>query len=259
MKTKSLIRKLASYFPKREKDSFDFVGLMVPPYKAETNRILLCLDFDESILKEALSFKPDLIITHHPFFFGNKKEILANNKERERCYLALREAHIPLTSYHTNFDRAKGGMNDLLAKKLNLQNIHPLISENMARGGILEKAMPIQEFTHYALKCLNADYGTLIAEGKKLIKTVAIIGGGGSREFTSALEEGYDIYISGDCPHHVRREIILSHYNYLDLPHEIESIFMEGMTKILLNIDQSLTIKSINHERAPYLITNDSK
>jgi hypothetical protein len=55
--------------------------------------------------------------------------------------------------------------------------------------------------------------------------------------------------------HHGRREIVLRHYNYLDLPHEIEKAFMSRMTKTLLNIDQTLTISSVDHEqRLPEVI-----
>jgi putative NIF3 family GTP cyclohydrolase 1 type 2 len=86
----------------------------------------------------------------------------------------------------------------------------------------------------------GVSYGLLIAAGKPMISSVAMIGGGGWMENVNAQAEGYDIYLSGDCPHHGRREIVLRHYNYLDLPHEIEKAFMTRMTKTLLNIDQTI-------------------
>ena len=77
----------------------------------------------------------------------------------------------------------------------------------------------------------DINYGLLLNYGKKMIKTVAIVGGGGSKYYKDAMLDGADIYISGDCPHHVRRDIITSNFNYLDLPHEIEKIFMDKKNK----------------------------
>ena len=94
----------------------------------------------------------------------------------------------------------------------------------------------------------------LINNGAKIIKKVGIIGGGGSRGWRLAKEEGCDIYISGDAPHHVRREIIADNYNYLDMPHEIEKIFMPTMKEILLELDPSLEIKTVDHEKLPKVI-----
>ena len=94
----------------------------------------------------------------------------------------------------------------------------------------------------------------LIANGKPVVESAAIIGGGGSRDWRVAKEAGFDIYISGDTPHHVRRDIILNNYNYLDMPHEIEKIFIPQMKKILLELDDSLEILTIDHEKLPKVI-----
>jgi putative NIF3 family GTP cyclohydrolase 1 type 2 len=61
-------------------------------------------------------------------------------------------------------------------------------------------------------------------------------------------------FISGDAPHHVRRDIVLREYNYLDLPHEIERIFISQMGKILKEIDADLEVIAINHEETPEVI-----
>jgi putative NIF3 family GTP cyclohydrolase 1 type 2 len=145
-------------------------------------------------------------------------------------------------------------MNDALAQALNLKNIRPLEGCKMARGGELEKEMEIHDFAFYANKCLKIEYSHLINAGKKNIKTVAIIGGAGSREYVTAMLEGYDIFISGDIPHHARRDIIAAHYNFLDMSHEIEKIFMPQMKKLLLEIDSTLKVDIIDHEIIPELI-----
>lgn len=251
-----LFRELAKSFPKSLKEGFDRVGLMTGKLPENINHILLCLDFDEEVLSlvKEMPEKPDLILTHHPFIFGTRMRVLNRDENKRRVCEEIDKMNIPVYSMHTNFDSGKGGMNDALANALKLKNIHPLEFCKMARGGELEKEMEIHEFALHANKCLKMDYSHLINAGKKMIKTVAIIGGGGSREFSIAQKEGYDIFISGDIPHHARRDVIANHYNFLDMSHEIEKIFMPQMEKILLGIDPTLKITKVDHEIIPELI-----
>ena len=114
--------------------------------------------------------------------------------------------------------------------------------------------MEIHEFALYANKCLGVEYSHLINGGTKQIKKVAIIGGAGSRDFLKVKDEGYDIFISGDIPHHARRDVLAFHYNFLDMSHEIERIFMPQMKKLLLEIDSTLKVEIIDHEVIPELI-----
>lgn len=258
MKTKALLRKLSIFFPKKLAESYDYPGLQVGKLKEDTNNVLLCLDFDEDVLNYILSNKLenklDLIITHHPFIFGNKKDILANDNNKNYLYHKMEELNIPIYSFHTNFDSGINGMNDALVEKLGLINTHRLISEPMACGGELPQEMDIKEFAKYALDKLNVDYGLLLNYGNKIIKSVAIIGGGGWRGYKAAQLESYDIFISGDIPHHGRRDVVANKYNYLDLPHEVENIFMEQMKKILLSFDNSINVSCLYQEQLPEVI-----
>jgi dinuclear metal center YbgI/SA1388 family protein len=254
METRALLRKLAVYYPQRLRESYDFGGLMVGKLPEEVHSVFLCLDFDDEVYPLALKAKADIIITHHPFFFGTRYQILKSDPVKAALYQKMLEAKMTLLSYHTNFDAGNPGMNDELAEKLGLVGVKPLETAPMARGGRLPQSMEIHDFARYAKTRLGVDYGLLIAAGKSTISSVALIGGGGWMENVNAQAEGYDIYLSGDCPHHGRREIVLRHYNYLDLPHEIEKAFMSRMTKTLLNIDQSIQVVSVDHEKLPEVI-----
>lgn len=255
MNTASLIRKLYNHYPKKIAEHFhDYVGMMVGKLKKETNSIFICLDFDETILEEAINFKPDLIITHHPFFYGSKAKILKKDERKARINEILLEHDISLLSMHTNFDGGTPGMNDALVNALELEDIYTPIEEISMRIGYLKEEMDIDDFAKYAKEKLHADYGALIHEGKDKIKKVGIVGGGGSYFYKVAKDEGCDIYISGDVSHHVRRDIVLDKFNYLDLPHEIESIFMEQLKSVLLSFDSTLNIKTINHEKMMKII-----
>lgn len=256
MNTKKLLLKLSKRFPKRyAKFYHDHVGLMTGKLPTEVHNILLCLDFDYEVLPLVKENKPDLIITHHPFIYGTRAKVFKFDKLKEQLCKEIDELGVPIYSMHTNFDSGKDGMNDALAELLGLKNVYcPVTKDFCMRIGELDKAMPIEEFASFAKANLNVDYALLINEGNQMIKKVGIIGGGGSRDYKVAIEEGCDIYISGDAPHHVRRSIVNEHFNYLDVPHEVERVFMPQMKKILLEIDPELHVLMVDHEEMPKVI-----
>lgn len=259
MKTTDLLRKIAKFYPKTiAKKYHDPVGLQTGKLKEDTKTVLLCLDFDEIVYdyleKNNLFSKIDLIITHHPFIFGTKYKVFKYDENKKNLCTLIDNKNIPIYSYHTNFDEGKDGMNDALAKKLGLINIKPLEGDPMARGGRLPQEMNIDEFAKYAIDKFNVDYSLLLNYGKKTIKNIAIVGGGGWRTFSIASKEDYDIFISGDIPHHGRRAVVSNKFNYLDMPHEIERIFMEAFSNKLKEICPEIEILTIDHEKLPKIV-----
>lgn len=257
MNTRRLLLKLSKKFPKKlAKKHHDYVGLMCGTLKEDVKRIFLCLDFDDTIYDQMLEAKPDLIITHHPFIYGQKSKVLKYDLRKKELVDKLLADNIPVYSFHTNFDEGKDGMNDALARKAGLKNIRQLEVEPMARGGELPYPMTMEELTKYLCDKFDVSYGICMNYGAKTIKNMAIIGGGGWYMYEKVALEGYDCYVSGDIPHHGRRGVVTGKFNYIDLPHEIENIFMEQMKKVLLEIDESLEIVTITHEKSPQIIMN---
>lgn len=247
---KKLMTKLYKLYPRYlAKKNHDYVGVMVKPSKEEVNNILVCLDLDEAVLNK-IPDNIDLIITHHPFLYGRSKvQVLKTDPIKKELYDRLVNMGIGVISMHTNFDEAKGGMNDVLASKLELKNIYAPDEFLMMRIGDLNNELEIDDFISYAKVKLNINYALLQGYGKKTIKKVALIGGGGSHYFKVAYNEGADIYISSDAPHHIRREVTAYKFNYLEVPHEVERVFMQKMKEDLLKIDSSLNITIIDHEK----------
>lgn len=255
MNGRSFISIIGKKFPKRIAEKYhDYVGLMTGVIPNEVNKVLLCLDYDEEVHEIAKEYKPDLVLSHHPFFYGDKKWVLENYPFKKALYEEINKEGINIFSLHTNFDECKDGMNDALVDALNLKDVYSASNYPMMRVGYLSNEMDIQDFAKYAKECLKVNYGLLINAGKQKVKKVAIIGGGAANEYPHALEEGADIYISGDVKHPVRREMISLKMNYLDLPHEIEKIFIPQMKKIINNIDSSIDILCVDHEKEPLVI-----
>ena len=254
MEMNVILRRIAKDFPKRLKAPYDRVGLMTGKKLETVQKIFLSLDLDWEVLPLVKEFKPDVIITHHPFIFGTRARVLKHDESKRLLVEEIDKLGIPVYSFHTNFDTGRGGMNDALANALGLKNIYVPMKEPMMRIGELETPLEAVEFAKFAKTVFHVDYALLINRGAKNIKKVGIIGGGGSRSWRIAMDEGCDIYISGDAPHYVRRDVVNAGYNYLDMPHEIEKIFMPTMKKILLSYDPTLEILAVDHEKLPKVI-----
>lgn len=242
MNSQKLIKKLWKMFPiKVARKYHDYVGLMVSHLKENTNKILLCLDVNQNVINKAIDENVDLIISHHPFLYGKKSVVLKDDYKKAQYDLLLSK-NIPVYSFHTNFDECKNGMNDALANALNLDNIREIPNCPLGRMGELKDYMDIDDFAYLALNKLNLNHVQLIKGSKNNVKIVGIIGGSGSREALNALNNGCDIFLSGDTPYHIRKQLIDLGLNYLHVDHEVEKIFMYQMKKILLNIDSNLNI-----------------
>jgi len=254
MNASKLLYNLRKWFPKSVGYPGDFIGLQTGKIKGDIKTIAICLDFDNDVFDKIKNRKVDLILTHHPFIYGKRKEVMFYDIVKRKLCNTIDKLKIPVYSMHTNFDSGKGGMNDALAIKLGLKNIKSLKADPMIRGGKLPKEMDIHAFAKLAKEKLELDYVMLIARGKKKVKSAAICGGAAAGCFKMAMEEGYDVFLSGDAPHHIRHDVNCYKYNYIEIAHEVEKIFIPVMAKKLKELDSKLNIICVDTQKLPDLI-----
>ncbi|MFS0751421.1 Nif3-like dinuclear metal center hexameric protein [Oceanobacillus sp. 1P07AA] len=112
--------------PKHLAYDWDNVGLQIGTYNSTTNRVLITLDVTESVVDEAIEKGINLIIAHHPVLFQSLKQINMDTP-KGRTVQKLIKNDITVYASHTNLDAADGGVNDMLAKELNLTHTTPLV------------------------------------------------------------------------------------------------------------------------------------
>jgi dinuclear metal center YbgI/SA1388 family protein len=102
----------------------DNIGLQVPG-RAEIARVLLTLDVDVRVVNEAKRRRAGLIIAHHPVIYRPLHR-LTKTDLTSRVITAAVGNDIGIYVAHTNLDCAADGVNDVLAKRLELLKVHPL-------------------------------------------------------------------------------------------------------------------------------------
>lgn len=122
---KNIINEIEKKFPLYLAEDFDNCGLIIGDFEKTVKRVLLCLEVNLDVVKEAVEKNVDMIISHHPIIFKPIKRIIKNNYISKSIYELIKN-DINLYVLHTNFDNAIGGMNYIIANILELYEIKPL-------------------------------------------------------------------------------------------------------------------------------------
>ncbi len=251
MKEATLLRRINKIYPYSLSEPWDFPGFQcgVRNPKRDVKKVFLCLDFTEDCLEEVKRFRPDLILSHHPFFFEKRKDVLQGDPKKVALEKAVKDSGCALYSYHTNFDKGVGGINDTIFDVLGFP-ITSVSEDGLMRFSTLPNPVTMEELVDYCKDRLHLPFLLYLKGDKEKISKIAMVAGGDSSDYPKAFLSGADCYLSGDCPHHTRLEMRRYGYSYIELPHEVEEIgFLHGMKKALLGIDSELTIDAFGFER----------
>lgn len=192
-----ILNYIESLAPTQLKMEWDNVGLNCGSRNAPVNKILVALDPFEHVCREAADWGADLLVTHHPLIF-QPLPMVTDDAAITRGLMTLVQHNISHICAHTNLDAAPGGVNDVLAQTLGLENISP-VGENewgMLRCGTVEEQC-LEDFlfdVSTALGCEHLRY----CDGGKPVRKVAVGGGACSGGLYDALCAGCDTFITSD-------------------------------------------------------------
>lgn len=186
--------------PKTLSEPWDNDGIMLcPDTESSVKTVLVCLEVNDKVVREARACGASLIVTHHPLIFHPLPRIW---KETYTTLRALIDGGIAVFSYHTRLDAAPGGVNDVLAEKLLLSEIRPFGgAHGIGRVGKLPQPMTADRLIRHVRERLST--GPLrcaVPDPEKPIVTVAVVGGGG-KEFLTEASRTADAYITADLSH----------------------------------------------------------
>lgn len=227
---------------------WDNPGHLVGDENAQITGVLVALDVTDSVIQEAATREMNLIVTHHPVIFTPMKKVTADSL----VYRLIRE-NISVISAHTNLDIAKGGVNDLLAQRLELGRITGLepVSEtdSMGRCGELSRGMTPPEFGYYVKRRLNLP-AVRYCDGGKAIEKVAVCGGSGGSLLSYAYKMGCQALVTGDVKHDVMLEGERLGVTIVDAGHfGTETIVVDYLAELLCGNFPDLEIKAAQSNR----------
>ncbi len=128
-----IINLMEELAPSRLAESWDPVGLQVGRKDWPVRSIWVALDPLPEVIAAACDQHVDLLITHHPLLFQPVKNLDFNSPIGSILYQAAVN-QLAVYSAHTNLDKVSGGLNDILAKRIGLDQVDVLVPENDAES-----------------------------------------------------------------------------------------------------------------------------
>jgi len=128
----NIIEKLA---PKKLACDWDNPGMMVGDFSKSVDKILTVLTVTEQTIDYAINNGYGMIVAHHPLIFNAIKSIRSDLPLGKVLYKAIKN-DLVIYSAHTNLDVAFGGVNDVLAGALKLENVSvlkPTVNEDLKK------------------------------------------------------------------------------------------------------------------------------
>ena len=206
--------------PPYMKMDWDNCGLLCGRKNKEVRKILVALDPFRNVVQEAIDLGADLIVTHHPLIFRSPLMAVNEDTETGRLVLELMEHGIAAINVHTNLDLAPGGVNDVLAQTLGLQNIeivNPIDNYGLLRCGTVAE-QPLSAFLTAVKENLHCE-GIRYVDNGKPVRKVAVGGGSCADEMQEALEVGCDTFVTADVKYNQFRTAYELGLNLIDAGH----------------------------------------
>ncbi len=205
--------------PVKYKMPWDNVGLLLGRRDATVSRVLVALDATADVADEAAALGCQLVVTHHPVIFQAVGHLTDADPMTETA-LTLLERGIAVISMHTNLDCAPGGVNDVLAERLDLRNpavLHDGETAGLLRAGEVAPAA-LSVFAAFVKERLACE-GLRFVDAGKTVHRVAV-GGGACADFIPlAVENGCDTLVTADVKYHAFQEARIRGLNLIDAGH----------------------------------------
>ena len=217
---------LETLAPRSMKMDWDNVGLLCGRKDKQVKKILVALDPFASVIAEAIEEKADLIVTHHPLIFRDNLMAVNEDTQTGENLLTLMENGIAAINAHTNLDLAPGGVNDILAATLGLQDVTVLNPEGtdaagqpygLLRSGTVE-TQPLSVFLAHVKQALSCQ-GLRYVDGGKSVSKVAVGGGSCADGMHEVLAAGCDTFVTSDIKYNQFRTAFELGLNLIDAGH----------------------------------------
>ena len=190
-------------------------GIQIDNDSSPVKKIAFGVDAAMETFEQAAARNAGMLFVHHGLFWGAPVRVAGNLRQRIKFLLdkniSLYAVHLPLDQ-HPEF-----GNNAVLARLLGLENIEPFgvyHGRKIGCKGTFPEPVSIDE----AVKKINFQGrppAGVFPFGKKSCVSAAVVSGGSSSNARDAIEEGVDLFITGESFHGVYHDCLEAKLNMI--------------------------------------------
>jgi dinuclear metal center YbgI/SA1388 family protein len=206
-------------------------GLQVGNDGSEIKKIAFAVDAALEVFKRAAEAGAGMLFVHHGLFWGSPIRMEGRHRERIKFLLdnnlALYAAHLPLD------ENPRVGNNAVLAELLGIEEKEPFGLYHGRRIGFkgkLSKPLTVEDAVK-KIRFMNRPATCIFPFGKKENSTCAVVSGGAAMEAFQAIEEGIDLFVSGEYSHTVYHHALENRLNVIAGGHYSTEVW--GVRKLM--------------------------
>ncbi|MDR1251172.1 MAG: Nif3-like dinuclear metal center hexameric protein [Treponema sp.] len=190
-------------------------GIQVDNDGSEITKIAFGVDASLETFERALTAGAGMLFVHHGLFWDASLRLAGVHRRRIKFLLdhniCLYAAHLPLDQH------PEVGNNAALAGLLGLENLEPFglyHGKKIGYKGTFAKPLTIDEAVK-KIGFMNRPPPGIYPFGKEENTSCAVISGGAASEARQAIEEGLDLYVTGEASHQVYHECLEGKLNMI--------------------------------------------
>lgn len=196
-------------------------GIQVDRDPSPFAKVAFAVDASLESIRRAAELGAGLLFVHHGLFWKPSSPARIEGFLRQRVKLLL-DSNLALYACHLPLDKEPQlGNNAGLARLLGLVDLEPFGLYHGVKIG-LKGRFPEPTPLDAALKRLSPEANppsTLIPAGPSLLRTAALVSGGGASDVLEAIEEGLDLFVTGEAEHSVYHAVVESGINFAAFGH----------------------------------------
>ncbi|MBI4962877.1 MAG: Nif3-like dinuclear metal center hexameric protein [Desulfomonile tiedjei] len=244
-------------FPFQEAEPWDNVGIQIGTPDRVIDSIAFSLDPTPQTVEFAARNSCQLLVTHHPVLLEPIRSIKPDNLSG-RTFLAAARLGVDILSLHTNLDAAPGGLNDYVARAMDLQEVRTPFPARCARLGRLPEALRVCELAGQVAERLMIPHVRIITESDCQVELVFSATGSGMGYLREALEYGADVMVTGDVKYHAAREAMELGMPVIDAGHYgLEkmaiTLMVESFQTHFMSMGLNVKCLACDSEKEPFL------
>ena len=190
-------------------------GIQVDNDGSLVKKIAFAADAAMETFEQAAAVKAGMLFVHHGLFWGSPLRVEGSLRRRIKFLLdnniCLYGVHLPLDQH------PKFGNNAVLAELLGLENIEPFGEyggRKIGYKGTFPKPVTIDEAAK-KINFMGRPPVGLYPFGKKEISSAAIMSGGAAKNAMDAIEDGVDLFVTGESSHSIYHHCLESKLNMI--------------------------------------------